>query len=1050
VAFIADMDLEPTLRLPQNFAILPMPSDQAPSATNLPFCNIEHGLLAHSAQSTSCNESQARTVALSVNNSSVRNNDANAANQRSLSLNEPTIAALDAVIPKSTLQLHFPNGELTGSDTPASALPLYWKILFCVGNNFAGLEDIPIGRIIQYLQAETNQKLYQILSSIKGHSARAIIQNVFKGAIESGDHRIIDMLLDERSEDLDFEEQFLYVDGRHWTPIERAVSLRYIDVVKVLLKYHADVNRVHRNNYRPRGGALNCAIYRYEITGICKVSPNVELLDLVLNAGGYLSPQAIHDILTHSKCSDSVYSFMCKNIFDSIAEWSKAGVFCAAIRFLEEGKSTEIITLMKEQNADFNQAFGNCRYPDCQHRIIDVASKRGSLKLVRLLRSFNVALTNSTLACAVASGSEELVRALLFEMEADPCGIGYDGITPLAAAIKLQNLGIIKLLKDRGAYATLDNPKQLKPTLIAAMEVSDIHFIEYLMDLGAMVTPADLGYALISAIRSGREEAAKTLINAGADTNNQGSLSLAMVLKHRKSPSLLQELLDADANPNFGMLTPADYGSSLQLAVQWGDFGVVKSLIYAGADPNYVRGLYYDTPLTMAVSRRRKDLFALLLEAGAEVNRKVRSARRTALWAASKNEDFEMVRELLELGADTDDEGAVEVASKATDQAIFNLIIEKHSEKHRRGYGAIGFTLLRRAIDEGDEQTILKLLQKDVNPMVLSRINDFGKFSLLGYAIYRDKGSTTRTLPLFLSRRRYDFDSVVCESARELGTSDMAPQRLTALLLAIKIQDMITIQSLIRHGANVNLLARGTVKRTPLQQASEVGNMDIIKLLISYGAEVNAPPAERGGGTALQLAASKGHARVVEILLENHAVVNDPGSKTDGLSALECASSKGRMDVVQILLNNGAGSKISRLSQIHNSISLARSESHFAISDLLSSHLEAQSWRNNPGSMDYEEPSFSMDVESEQSIVPLNGNPQFTDAFGFDSTFRPNADFSFGSPFELANVIGFDYPFSLNEQMQLDDTTCRNQSLVSRHSTPLFNDNDYNLLFGNP
>lgn len=146
------------------------------------------------------------------------------------------IDALDAVAPESIAESHLSNGDIIGPNAPTFASPLYRKVLYSVANNFAGLEAVSMVKIIHYLQAETNQKLYYLLSTIGGHSARAIAQNIFKGAIESGDHRIVNTLLNEKSEDIDPNKQFICIDNRHWTPIERAVSLRHIDVVKVLFK----------------------------------------------------------------------------------------------------------------------------------------------------------------------------------------------------------------------------------------------------------------------------------------------------------------------------------------------------------------------------------------------------------------------------------------------------------------------------------------------------------------------------------------------------------------------------------------------------------------------------------------------------------------------------------------------------------------------------------------------------------------------------------------------------------------------------------------------
>ncbi|KAL8718362.1 MAG: hypothetical protein Q9225_004488 [Loekoesia sp. 1 TL-2023] len=1080
----------PTLQLPPNIAVRPLSSSQASLVTNLPFRIIETGLLGHFSQaspdlhnllfktdlrnnyhgsSASNNESHASTTAGRRNNLNVADNQVSSITYGPLFSDGYTIDALDAIVPESIAESHISDGAISGPNAPAVASPLYRKILYSVANNFAGLEAVPMVKVIQYLQAETDQKLYYLLSSIGGHSARAIAQNIFKGAIESGDHRIVNTLLDERPGDIDLNKQFLYVDGWDWTPIERAVSLRHTGVVKVLLKHQADVNRTHRNSRWPNG-ALDCAVHNYHCDCCFQINPNLEICDLILNAGGYLSPSTVRHMLETSKNSDVAYSIILNNAKNSVAEWNMLGVFRAAIMSLDEQRSIELINFMRELNADLNYHMRDQREKTYPPRIIDVASKRGSLQLVRLLRSLDVVLTDDTLPCAVTSGNEELVRTLLFEMDADACSLGDLGITPLAAAIRLQNPEIFALLKQHGAIDALSDPRHAQSALKAASEVGDIHFIESLIRFGTQVTPEDLGYALVFAVIDGREKVARALIDAGADTNIGTSRGhpypeppyrdygppLFETLKRRQSPDPAQALLDGDANPNYHEDSTNNatelQETSLQLAVKGGDANVAKILIDAGADPNAIaKWVRCDAPLTLAVGCRRKDLFSLLLKAGAELNNpKARISGRTALWAASKNKDLEMVRKLLELGADPQDQEAIQAASESATKEVLDLIIEKHSERYRHDYSGIGSTMLKLAIGNRDAQKISRLLQRGANPTIISHGTRHGLVNSLGYAILEDKRSSTRVLDLFFSQRRYDPDSIVFTSFEERSRAGAWP-RMTALLLAVKIQDVTTIESLIRYGANVNLPARGAVKRTPLQQASEVGNIQIFELLIRYGAEVNAPPADRRGATALQLAAAKGYARIVQLLLSQGTVVDAPGSKTNGLSALECASQNGRLDVVQILLNAGAGSKIGNAGQVRSSMSLAKSSGHFPISDLLAGHLEAQNWRDVPQPVEHEEPNLSIDVRSEKSEAPrLLFRTTFNLNIPGDFNHPPNFNYPpgfthslvFNNILDSSNALDFNEPLGFNEQMLLDDGTFQNQPLVSGYNDDLSNDNE--------
>lgn len=165
--------------------------------------------------------------------------------------------------------------------------------------------------------------------------------------------------------------------------------------------------------------------------------------------------------------------------------------------------------------------------------------------------------------------------------------------------------------------------------------------------------------------------------------------------------------------------------------------------------------------------------------------------------------------------------------------------------------------------------------------------------------------------------------------------------RVTALLVAIGTGNVSTIEMLLEYGADVNLAARGPIKRTPLQRAAEIGSTETIQLLYNRGADVNATPARTGGGTALQLAAIGGYIPVAIQLLSLKADVNAPGSKANGRTALEGAAEHGRLDMVKVLLNAGAGagSRESEQKKLTNAIALAEENEHFAVCDLLRDHL---------------------------------------------------------------------------------------------------------------
>lgn len=127
-------------------------------------------------------------------------------------------------------------------------------------------------------------------------------------------------------------------------------------------------------------------------------------------------------------------------------------------------------------------------------------------------------------------------------------------------------------------------------------------------------------------------------------------------------------------------------------------------------------------------------------------------------------------------------------------------------------------------------------------------------------------------------------------------------------------------------------------------------------------------------------------------------------------------------------------------------MSLAQSNGHFPIRDLLASHLEAQNWRDVPQTVEYEEPNLSIDVRSKNPAVPTPDGLNFPAALNFNNSFDFNRPLDFNTApdwdaLDSNNAFDFNEPLGFNEQMLLDDGTFQNQPLVSGYKDGLSNDN---------
>jgi ankyrin repeat protein len=861
----------------------------------------------------------------------------------------PISDALKSVMPIPMANEGFSEYAVMKSGTQIFSSPLYRQILFSVANNFAGLDAFSISEVIQFLQEETSERLYQMIRFTPGYSSGAIAQNLFKGAIEVGDAKIVDLLLTEKVAGIDPNEQVCIVNGEKFTPIERASKLRHKNVIRVLLDHDADVNKRLEDHFQAKG-PLELALSRDGEREHTRVDP--EIFQMLLKAGSGIGDDHIKRLIERKEGElfGMLMSFLAQK---SHVKWSTWGVFHHAIKFLDGQASMNVINIMLNVGAALNYDVGYSGDDTYPGRIIDVAAQRGNIDIVKLLLNSGAKMTGDTLACAVASGNEGLIRFLVNE-KADINSIGSLGITPLAAAIRLKNDEIVKLLVDQKALANLRDKKHFSAALKAASEVGDTTWIDYLVHFGGDVGPEDLGYALVIATRDGRDEAAKLLIDAGANVNTRSAGSgppLYEALK-RRNAALVLLLLDADAAPNYPhwhdgldwhrIRTPP----SLQLATEWGDVSVVKALIFAGADINDLgveRGS--KTALTIAVERKNAELVQVLFDAGADINNhKTRGRGGTALEAAAQNGDMNMARKLLDRGADPNDSKALSEAL-AHPRELSNLLIERYRARYPVMQPGYGSGVLREAIERGDQPVVESLLEHGVDPnrlvfpyqysFIFADDVEMGDGTTpFGFAIVSKQADATRFVEMLLQSGCHP-ESIVSQAGSSWESELPATPRITAFLAAIGTKNTSVIELLIRYGADVNFPARMRVKRTPLQRAAEVGSLEIVQLLLNHGAQVNAPAAERSGGTALQLAAIQGFIPIACLLLNEKADVDAPGSKFNGRTALEGAAENGRLDMAKVLLNHGAAANGQDTAQINRAKALARSNGNFPSCDFL-------------------------------------------------------------------------------------------------------------------
>ena len=914
-------------------------------------------------------------------------------------LDKAMSTALEAVVPSWIAELSLPSTSPLGFYLQGFASPLYRKILFSMANNCAGLRASVGPQIIRFLSKETHETLYQLIFSIPGPSGQAIVQNIFKCAIEIGDARIVELLLRNKAAEIGINQLYCFNFDAHYisTPIEQAVLLRHTQVVEILLHYDADVNRTYPEYTWSRNGALECA-FQDHLPGYRQARcqdkysddlPDPQLFEMLIDADGELSTPTLEKLIRspHNSLATLVIS---KHITRDLNEWSDCGVFQRAFVHLEDSFLVKLLSSMLQLGAKLDQ-FYSCGLDGLYSgTVIDIMAKTGRLGLIRVLHEHTVLFTDDTLACTISSGNEDLIRFLLFDLHADPFRVGPLGITPFEAAIRHQKPWLVEFFIDHGVMNQMTNRTYCLSVLEAVSDARNNELLLKFVKMIEVMDPRVLEKALCIAIKNGLDALALQLIDAGVETKCYDGTPLVEAVKCRNK-FLIFALLDADAVLIDASMRKSAYTDEVwQLAVEWGDRTIIHAFIEAGADVNVSPSdeEYFEAPLNTAIRQYDFELLEIFLEAGANINcNHSLLSGDTALCNAVEAADINMVKRLLDYGADPHDSRALKKASKLEDDDILDRILESHNKRYPRGRKAFGSEVLHKAVRHMSlrsmERTI-KLLRKnaDCNFLVPFR----GEcLSACGRAI---SCGNHKFVELFLREGQSDPNGVVQELAGHGSclTRVSYGQRVTALLAAVNGRSISTIRLLIKHGANVNLPSRRGIKRTPLQAAAEIGSMEIVQLFLDHGADVNGAPAQRGGGTALQYAAAGGYAALVCKLLSHGAQVDSPGSKVDGMTALEAAANNGRLDTVQILLNAGAASTQETRKQITNAVALANDQGHLAVSRLLEVNACASSMSGVlPDDSDVD---FSDEMNGHETINHTNDPNDGSGAMHFEEAFQ--------------------------------------------------------------
>lgn len=305
---------------------------------------------------------------------------------------------------------------------------------------------------------------------------------------------------------------------------------------------------------------------------------------------------------------------------------------------------------------------------------IDQSDANGNTPLIIAVRTDNIPV------------AEKLVRA-----GANTESINNLGETALSIAIRNKNWPMVTALGKAGVNYNVqyeDGRTRLHDIISSGRAEKEL--VAALIEGGADVNIADdSGQTPFTlAVNRGEAELVALMVRHGADVNevhfNNNSYPALLQAIQMKNDKLAAVLIDGGADVDFIVQKTGD--SALHAAVKSGMKDIVAMLIKRGANVN-VRNIFYETPLSEAtVNPEGKDLDCarLLAQAGADLNALVSEKGRTSLHlAAMKGDGFsDSLQFLLENGADPniyDNEGQtpLTLAVEHNNRKAVEILIEE-------------------------------------------------------------------------------------------------------------------------------------------------------------------------------------------------------------------------------------------------------------------------------------------------------------------------------------------------------------------------------------
>jgi len=421
------------------------------------------------------------------------------------------------------------------------------------------------------------------------------------------------------------------------------------------------------------------------------------------------------------------------------------------------------------------------------------------------------------------------------------------------------------------------------------------------MDQGALVSlPPEMRQQVLGAARFTAGELAAIAATCSVLSCDVASAFAGIPAEERLSmwfqacsdpePTGVQFLLDHGFDPSA---RDSDGRSSLQISLQHNAEETAALLLKADADgfgaTTSDGGQGASRELLFQIARGNVDAVSKLLQLGASANT-VGKHNQSALWTAVKEQDVEIVREMLAAGADPnvssswDHSTPLWNAVQLMDAPIIELLL-RHPGIHISTPARDGSTPFGRAQTEryrDKTARILNLFERHVLERSHPASRKWTRASIAGDVVMLRQ--------MFETHGRSYLDCI-------------SPNGGTALHLAAWHGREEAVRQLLTWGAKVNVHDGNGI--TPLSEAVMGGHLGTVNVLIDHGADPNILKCD--GDTPLYEAAYQGREDIVKALLDGGAETNlIVGKGRPAPTALQMAVLHERDKVAALLLRRGA------------------------------------------------------------------------------------------------------------------------------------------------